>query len=307
MTSNSRFAKADEIFSEKFASVNDRLAALHKKHGLQDHKQINESRFTWHNKITYEPMYYAARMWEFPFAIIESDLVKGMKVADVGCGNTPFTALLAELVGAQNVTGFDPDYIIDDSIEGHSHFGARKSFINSLGINFHNDGMTKLTAKDESFDVVFCISVLEHIDDISVKQQGVKEMARIVKPGGKLILTFDLGINMPLNDIFQIIQYSGLTPAGTIDFHWPKERFVNYGNGSTVDVFGLVLEKPAYLIYKDGNKNKEIPAYTASAPYIRLAEHYAISYNQALAARDLKSSKIGPLKVFIKSILGKYN
>jgi SAM-dependent methyltransferase len=244
-------------------------------------------------------------MWEFPYAIHEANLEQGMKVADVGCGNTPFTALLAQKVGAKNVTGYDPDYIIDDNIEGHSHFGARKSFIDALGINFFNDGMTKMTAEDGYFDRVFCISVLEHIDDISVKQKGLKEMARILKPGGKLILTFDCGVKLPLNDIYQNIQFTGLVPSGTIDFHWPEKRFVNYENDTTVDVFGIVLEKPNNFIFEDYEQNIKIPAYKANKEYIRLAEHYAVSYTQILAGKDLKRP-FGSFRVFIKSLLGRY-
>ena len=305
MTTNSRFARYEEIFSEEYTALNNQLIELQKKFNLQDHETINKQRFNWMDKVNAKPLYYAARMWEFPYAIYEAKLQQGMKVADVGCGNTPFTALLAEKVGSKNVTGFDPDYIQNDSIEAHSHFGARKSYIDALGINFHNDGMTKMTAEDNSFDRVFCISVLEHIADISVKQQGLKEMARILKPGGKLILTFDCGIKMPLNDIYQNIQFTGLVPSGSIDFHWPEKRFVNYGEGNSVDVFGIILEKPDNLIFEDYNQTVQIPAYKANKQFSRLAEHYAVSYTQILAARDLKRS-FGAIRVFIKSLLGKY-
>ncbi len=39
--------------------------------------------------------------------------------------------------------------------------------------------------KDESFDCVFCSGVLEHVDDYLT---ALKEMTRILKPGGILLL-----------------------------------------------------------------------------------------------------------------------
>jgi ubiquinone/menaquinone biosynthesis C-methylase UbiE len=301
---NSKFAIEEEVFSPQFRQLNTELLALQKQYGLQDHTALNNERFSWSERITEKPVFYAARLWEFPYAILAGELKPGMKVADVGCGNTPFTAYLAKVVGGSNVTGYDPDYIVDDAVVGHSHFGARKSYINALGIHFHNDGMTKLTAPDESFDVVYCISVLEHVDDIEVKQKGIAEMARLVKPGGKLILTFDVGIKMPLSNIFDIIQYSGLIPLN-LDLKWPLKRFVNYGDGMTVDVFGLILEKTADKIFADSSETKTIPMYEANEKAKRKAEFYAVAYNQVLAARDLKS-KWGGLKVFIKDLLKKY-
>jgi SAM-dependent methyltransferase len=266
---------------------------------------LNKERFSWLSQLEQQPPYYAARAWEFPFAIIAGDLKQGMKVADVGCGNTPFTAYLAQAVGPKNVTGYDPDYIVDDNKEAHSHFGARKSFIDRLGINFYNEGVTKMTAPDNYFDRVFCISVLEHIEDITVKQKGIREMVRMLKPGGLLILTFDLGIGNPLNNILDIVQYSGLMPQDGINLKFPRRRFVNYGNGTNVDVFGLVLEKSDEKIYKDHSEKEELPMYKAYDKYADLASFYAVKYNSILAARDLQS-RFGPFKVFVKSILGKY-
>lgn len=302
---DSYFAFYEEIFTQQFNDINKRLIDIHRENNLVNHEDINQERFEWYNKIHTKPGFYAARMWEFPFAILAANLKEGMKVADVGCGNTPFTAYLAEKVGAKNVTGFDPDFIVDEEVISHSHFGAKKTYIDKIGINFFPESITKMSAADGYFDTVFCISVLEHIDNAEVKEQGIKEMVRMLKPGGKLILTFDLGINNPLNNIFSIIQYSGLSPYGAINFKFPIRRFVNYGNESNVDVFGLVLEKNDELIFLNHSEKKQIPQYQAYKRYSDLASFYNVRYNSILAARDL-DTKLGPLKVFIKALLGKY-
>jgi SAM-dependent methyltransferase len=302
---NSRFATYDEITSPEFERLNLTLNELHRQYNLQDHSNLNQQRFNWIEELSFKPSYYASRLWEFPFAILSAEIREGMTVADVGCGNTPFTAYLAQIAGPKNVTGYDPDYIESDAQEGHSHFGARKSFIDSIGINFFKEGITGISAPNDYYDRVFCISVLEHIENIETKQKGIKELVRILKPGGRLILTFDLGIKLPLNNILDILQYSGLTPFDCINLKFPKERFVNYGQGTNVDVFGLVLEKNPEMIFVDHNKQKEIPQYSAYDRYAELAGFYALAYSDVLAARDLKR-KFGPFRVLIKSLLKKY-
>ena len=299
----SRFATEEEVFSPEFARINEELLVLQAKHNLLDQSELNAQRFQWASMISSRPIYYASRMWEYPFAILSADIVPGMIVADVGCGNTPFTAYLAKLLGPKNVFGYDPDIAMSEGI-GHSHFGAKTAYFDELGINFFQDNIQKLTAVDDAFDVVFCLSVLEHIENSFHKLQGIKEMARTVKPGGKLILTFDIGINLPLNHIWDIIASSGLTPLG-INLSWPKKRFVNYGGSSSVDVFGLVLHKTNEYIYSDCNENATIPAVVANKKMQDKTIFYSLSYSEILAAHDLELP-YGWAKVMIKKILKRY-
>ena len=298
---NSRFATTKDIFSDSFEKINSELLELNQKHSLFDHSDLNRQRFYWHDKINHNPVYYGARFWEFPFALLAAELKHGLKCADIGCGSTPFTAYLCEKIGAENIVGFDPDYVEENS---HSSFGAKKSFIEKLGFEFHQNNMTHIDYPNESFDRVFCISVLEHIDSWKIKAQGLEEMVRILKPGGKLILTFDLGIHAPLNDILQIIRLSGLIPDGNIDLTWPKERFVNYGIDS-VDVFGLVLVKSTDKIYADYNQKKLINQVDGYQLGTKLARKLNTSYSDYLMLSDLKQ-KFGSIKFILKLLLNRY-
>lgn len=49
-----------------------------------------------------------------------------------------------------------------------------------------------MPAESHSFDVVTCISVVEHLPE---KSRALRELVRLVKPGGIVILTFDFASN----------------------------------------------------------------------------------------------------------------
>lgn len=301
----SRFAVAEDIFTSAFSNVNNRLLEITNEHGLIDHRQVNEQRFSaWFNKIDCQRSFYGSRFWEYPFAILAADLKPGMKCADIGCGTTPFTPYLCEVVNKENVTGFDPDYISDDNEDRHLSFGARKSHIDKFGFTFRQNNFTKLDAPDNSFDRLFCISVLEHIEDPRVKQMGMQEMARILKPGGKLIVTFDTGIDLPLNPPFKIIELSGLVPDDGLNIEWPKHRFVNYGD-KCIDVFGLSLRKPSGQIYRNYDETEKIDAHEAMKKYTTLTNWFNVPYNSVLKLNDLEKP-LGPLRVALKKILKRY-
>lgn len=50
---------------------------------------------------------------------------------------------------------------------------------------------TELQLEDNSIDLVFSISTFEHVDDMYKFRQLMKEVARVVKPGGKMVITLD--------------------------------------------------------------------------------------------------------------------
>lgn len=301
----SKFAEAGDIFTPPFWAINKRLLEITEKYQLIDHRDINEKRFShWFHQIENTRTFYGSRFWEYPFAILAAELQPGLRCADIGCGTTPFTPYLCELVGKENVSGFDPDYVTLEEESRHLSFGARKSHVEQFGFSFFKNDFVRLEAPDNSFDRVFCISVLEHIEDSKVKQQGLQEMVRILKPGGKLIITFDTGIEMPFNPPLKIIELTGLIPDDGLNLKWPEFRFVDYGE-SCIDVFGLVLQKPKGEIYADYKKTKKIPAYSATQKYVKLANWFNVSYESILMLKDLEKP-IGTLKFLAKRILNRY-
>jgi len=71
---------------------------------------------------------------------------------------------------------------------------ARKCVSHSPGeVNFRLIEDSNLPFKDSECDVVYCISVLEHI---SAFEKTVTEIARILKPGGLCLITCDIICNI---------------------------------------------------------------------------------------------------------------
>lgn len=99
--------------------------------------------------------------------------LKKLKILDVGCGGGILCEPLARL-GA-DVTGIDVN-------EKAIRVAINHSKKNKLKINYRNIDINQI--KDKSFDVITCMEVLEHVDDIN---QIIYHSAKILKSGGIFI------------------------------------------------------------------------------------------------------------------------
>ncbi len=105
------------------------------------------------------------------------DPAPGSEVLDCGCGYGFTLRVLAELTEA-NLTGIDAD---PERVEQTRRDLARLPQVTTLP----GDAQA-LPFADASFDGVVCSEVLEHVpDDAAV----VRELARVVRPGGKVVIT----------------------------------------------------------------------------------------------------------------------
>ena len=60
------------------------------------------------------------------------------------------------------------------------------NFLKKQGYNAKVGSITKIPLKDNGFDWIFCSEVLEHIKNY---KKAIKELSRVVKKGGKIIIT----------------------------------------------------------------------------------------------------------------------
>jgi len=121
------------------------------------------------------------------------DLPAGSRVLDVGAGTCPYRALLAHC-----------DYVAQDFCQ---YEGLRDGSEGRYGEIDVVSSIENIPLPDESFDAVLCTEVLEHVPE---PVQAIREMARLLKTGGVLLLTAPLG-----SGLHQLPHhyYGGFTPT----------------------------------------------------------------------------------------------
>lgn len=120
----------------------------------------------------------------------------GSRVLDVGAGTGRYRGLFSHC-----------DYRTHDFAREPGTIG------HYTPLDYESD-ITAIAVPDGSFDVILCTEVLEHVPEPAL---AVAEMARILRPGGKLLLTAPLGSFLH-QEPFHF--YGGYTP------HW-YERFLS--------------------------------------------------------------------------------
>jgi SAM-dependent methyltransferase len=176
------------------------------------HKFFDRRDFSYLNKIIFrlgkdDPLWFprlseittlGIRGWEYGLMFEHIDF-KGKKVLDVGSGNSRLPAYLAKR-GAK-VTMLDMDHPLEETdIKG----GGNLEFISG--------DMTEMKQiKNCSFDIVICISAIEHVDmkhnsfydDSEYERRALRsisEMARVLKKNGEFYLTTDFYLENQVTD-----------------------------------------------------------------------------------------------------------
>lgn len=126
----------------------------------------------------FKKLQWHSRPYEYKYAVDRvADLGSDLDILDLGCGvKHPGYLMLAEL---ENVASVDALDLSNELLSnGHDHAKVRKVVADIFTWD-----------KDKFYDVVVCVSTVEHIEKY---QQVFQTIAEILKPGGYLVLTIDI-------------------------------------------------------------------------------------------------------------------
>jgi len=103
----------------------------------------------------------------------------GERVLDVGCGPGRLALLAKKRTGVGEVHGVDPS---PEMIELANERAKRAG----LDVRFQNGVIEDLPFPEGSFDLVTSSFMLHHLPD-DLKRKGFSEIARVLRPGGRLL------------------------------------------------------------------------------------------------------------------------
>lgn len=137
-------------------------------------------------------------------------------VLDLGCGN------------GRNMNHENIKFIGVDNCENFVRI------CNQKGLDVINCNMTKVNLENEKVDGIICIAVFHHLSTLENRIEALREMKRLVKPGGKILLSV-WSINQPQKT---------------------RRKFNNYGNNIVIwNSYGKLFERYYYIFKIDEIKS----------------------------------------------------
>ena len=131
--------------------------------------------------------------------------LSGLSVLDVGCGGGLLSELMAK--AGSRVLGIDP---------GHAQVSVAALHARDAGVPLEYEQATAEQLRDrknDAFDLVTCMELLEHVPD---PHSVVTACAELLRPGGKVIFsTINRSLGAWLKTIIAAEHVLGLLPKGT--------------------------------------------------------------------------------------------
>ncbi len=178
------FASLDDLSTDEWKEAYKNLDLM--QENLFNQK-IHTDDYIW----PINPLQNQTRPWEYPYVycninkILNEFFTKQPLIVDLGSGFTFFPFAIAKL-------GADVNCVDIDLVPKKLYEKAEGAInINSGTVKFVEGSLTKIPFESNSLDIIYSISVLEHLPEIG---ESINEIHRVLKNNGYLILTFDIDL-----------------------------------------------------------------------------------------------------------------
>ena len=174
---------------------------------IEREKEFHDKRFSdeSHRKEKVSRFYKLAQGIKDDFMDRLIDLVPGKRVLELGCGAASLSPKIIEYKPA-HVTGID---ISTKAVEISNQIVGELN--TNVPVQFLEMNAESLDFEDDSFDLVFGVGILHHLDLKTTSE----EMKRVLKPGGTSIFIEPMGHNLFIN------LYRNATPTIRTDDEHP--------------------------------------------------------------------------------------
>lgn len=106
------------------------------------------------------------------YSLLLGNIKDNKKILDIGCGAGNLIKEIREKNKNCKLIGID--------------FNININKLSINGVELKVEDVTNLSFKDNSFDIVYALDTLEHIKEIEL---AIKQIKRVLKPNGKLIIS----------------------------------------------------------------------------------------------------------------------
>jgi SAM-dependent methyltransferase len=136
-----------------------------------------------------DPLHQWSRQYEYPYVLDKIKMTatqnKLPTILDAGSGVTFLPWYIKEQWPDSSVVCCDSDITLLDTF---NVINTRMS----KQVDFYVEDLHRMSFADHSFDLIYCVSVLEHTERYS---DIIAEFSRILRPRGRLVITFDLSLD----------------------------------------------------------------------------------------------------------------
>jgi len=152
-----------------------------------------------------DPFHTWSRQWEYPFVFSEiekyaaSHRGRPIEILDAGSGITFFPYFLKQTINSAALTCCDSDPALPKMFRAiNTQMGT--------DVKFMRKDIRETGLANNSFDIVYCVSVLEHTQNYD---EIIKEFVRLLKDNGILIVTFDVSLDgrsdIPISEVRKLL------------------------------------------------------------------------------------------------------